>query len=41
MLEELLKFICGELETCGIKYMLSGSIVMSTYSTPRFTYVDK
>mgnify|MGYP000642670623 CR=1 FL=1 len=34
---ELLRYICEELERKGIEYMLSGSLAMSAYVTPRFT----
>lgn len=37
MIEELLKYTCTNLDKTGIEYMLSGSIVMSAYTVPRFT----
>lgn len=37
MIEELLKYTCGQLEKKNIEYMLSGSIAMTIYATPRFT----
>jgi hypothetical protein len=37
MIQELLKYICEELNKHNIEYMLSGSIALLTYSTPRMT----
>lgn len=36
-MEELLDYVFRELEARGIDYMLSGSVAMILYSTPRFT----
>ena len=37
MIIDLLKYVCNELEKKQIEYMLSGSLAMSIYATPRFT----
>ena len=37
MIEKLLKYICSQLETNQIEYMLSGSLAMNIYATPRMT----
>jgi hypothetical protein len=34
---KLLKEICGKLEDSGIEYMITGSIALAFYSTPRMT----
>lgn len=36
-MEELLDYVFGALEARGIDYVLSGSVAMNLYSTPRFT----
>ena len=36
-MEELLRFIFGELDNQGINYMLSGSMALNSYTVPRFT----
>lgn len=36
-MEELLRYVCSELEKRGIAYMLSGSVAMSAYATSRYT----
>lgn len=36
-MEELLRFIFGELDNRDINYMLSGSIALNSYTVPRFT----
>lgn len=36
-MEELLRYVCQELEKRNIAYMLSGGVAMSVYTIPRFT----
>ena len=36
-MEDLLRFVCAELERRGIDYMLSGSLALSAYSVSRMT----
>lgn len=37
MIIDLLKKICSALDEHGIEYMLSGSVAMNLYTTPRMT----
>ncbi len=37
MIIELLRYICGNLNKAKIDYMLSGSLAMNLYTTPRMT----
>jgi hypothetical protein len=37
MIIELLEYVCAALEEQNIAYMLSGSLAMNTYTTPRMT----
>ena len=36
-MEELLRYVCRELESRGIAYMVSGSVAMGAYTVARFT----